>query len=76
MARRSIPPDEQISIRLPGRLITRIDSYEAHLQARPPAGATRVTRALALRLALERGLEVVEAEMRARGDSRLTGKEE
>ncbi len=76
MARHPIPPDQQITIRLPGRLIARVDSYEAHLHAHPPVGATRITRALALRWALERGLEVVEVERRARGDSRLTGKEE
>jgi len=75
MPRRPIPKDEQITIRLPGRLIARLSAYEAHLHSHPPVGATRITRALALRLALERGLEVVEAESVPRGDSRSTGQE-
>lgn len=75
MPRRAIPADEQITIRLPGRIIARVANYEEELHRHPPVGATRITRALALRLALERGLEVVEAEARSRGDSRPTGKE-
>ena len=62
-------PAEQIAIRLPARLLSRLDTYAAALGVHPPAGTTRVTRALALRLALERGLDAIEAEAATRGDS-------
>lgn len=58
-------PDEagvQITIRLTKKLLERADALVVWMRGRPPEGVTRVNRSTVLRVALERGLDSLEAE--------------
>jgi predicted DNA-binding protein len=54
--------EEQVSIRLPAELLGRLEKLARRLAADPLRGALGVTRAAVLRLALTRGIEILEAE--------------
>ncbi len=56
------PKQTQVSIRVTKGLLFRAEDLVSAVQAAPPPGATRVTKSLVLRLALERGLAAMENE--------------
>jgi len=79
MTRRTLDPSElerskdqntsvQVSLRLPARLVSRVEDMAGVLQENPPPGATRVSPALVYRLALERGLDALEADAKDRSE--------
>ena len=57
---------EQVSIRLPPELLERFDKLTHQLAADPLRSPFGVTRAAVVRLALLRGIESLEAEMKGK----------
>lgn len=53
--------DRQISIRIPADLVGRLDALVSQLESHPEFGAMGVSRNGTIRLALTKGLEVLEA---------------
>jgi predicted DNA-binding protein len=56
---------DQLSIRLPPELLERFDKLTSRLAADALRGSFGVTRAAVLRLALTRGIEALEAEVKS-----------
>jgi predicted DNA-binding protein len=54
--------EEQVSIRLPVELLARAEKLAPQIATAPGMAAFRVTRAAVLRMALERGLLLLEKE--------------
>jgi hypothetical protein len=59
--------DEQVAIRLSTALLSRSEKLAQRLATDPSHSAYRVSRSAVLRMALVRGLEVLEAEQAAKG---------
>jgi len=57
---------EQVSIRLPEAWLDRAEKLSRKLKGDPAHGASRVSRAYVLRLALLRGIEALEVELAAK----------